>query len=115
MATQAEIDKVRLYLDDNDAERDFSNSEIESFIDENNSVNYALLELAKILKVRLRKEILEGETTGSEDTKLASLKSRLDLINDIIAEFQDKWDGENDNTTGRYIASVKPTVAGGDV
>ena len=115
MATQAEINEVRLYINDDTVNRDFTNDQISILIDKNNSVNYAILELFKILKARLRKELLESDTTGTEDTKVASLKSKLDLMNDLINEYQEKWDAENNNTTGAYISSTRPTISGGDV
>jgi hypothetical protein len=116
MATAAQIEEVRLYIHDIDSSNyDFIDSIINTFINKENSINYACLELLKILKTRLRKELLESDTSGTERTDLASLKDRLELLNDLIDEFQEKWDSENNNTTGVYIATTKPIIAGGDV
>jgi len=114
MATAAEIIKVRLYIDDAGSD-DFTDAQIALFIDEGSSVYYAVIELSKILKMRLRKELLEADTTGTESTKLASLRSRADLLDSLIKDFEKKLEEENGTETGRYIASVKPTIAGGDV
>ena len=85
------------------------------FIDEKNSINYAKIKCLEILKVRLRKEILEGDDTGTESTKIASLKSRIDLLNNLIDDYNDKYDEENNNNTGRYVKTNRPVIARGDI
>lgn len=115
MATQEQIDKVRLYINDDDSERDFTNQQISDLIDENNSLNYATYRLCDILIARLRKELLEQTRTAEETETLASLKDRIELLKYIRDDYKELYKDENDNTTGRYIASIKPTVAGGDI
>ena len=115
MATALQVQTVRLYLNDDDSSNyDFTDVQITAFIDAD-SVNYAILELAKILRVRLRKELLEKSDTGIESESLAPLRDRLALMESLIEEFQKKLDIENDNTTGVYISTIKPTIGGGDV
>ena len=108
------INAIRFIIDDKESE-DFSDSEIQYFLDQENSVNYAVYNLAMVLITKLRKQLLESDDTGAEQTKIASLRSRLDLLKTIYEDYKEKYEDEDDNTTGLYISSVKPTIAGGDV
>lgn len=108
------IEAIRFIIGDKNSE-DFSDDEIQYFLDMNNNVNYAVMELCKILINRLRKELLESDTTATEKTDLAPLRDRLKLLQEILDEYKEKWEAENNNTTGRYIATTKPTIAGGDI
>jgi len=116
MATAAEITKVRLYIDDTDSsDYDFTDPIVGDFVDENNSVWYAIKELLKILRIRLRKELLKKESTGTESSEIASMKERMDLLNNSIAEAEKEYADEQGTGTGCFINTVKPTIAGGDV
>lgn len=114
MATAAQIAKVRLYIDDKNAD-DFSDTEITNFIDEKNSVNYAVKELLLILITRLRNQLMESDTTGAEKTDLAPLRDRLKMLQSLLEEFKAKYEEEINTSTGLYISTVKPTIAGGDI
>jgi hypothetical protein len=112
--TQAQINIIRLKIDDKD-HSDFSNSEIELFWDQDNSVNYVIYNLAEVLITRLRKQLLESDTSGEEVTKLADLRSRLKLLETVKEMYEDKYNAETNENSGVYISSTKPTIAGGDV
>lgn len=114
MATAQEVKIVRLNIDDLDVE-DFDDSIIVYFIDQENSVNYASWKLCEILLVRLRKEILKRDTTGAESTEFVDLKTRIDLLEDLAEKFKNDYDSEYGLSTGRFLESTKPTIAGGDV
>jgi len=109
------IDKIRLVIADKD-KSDFHDSEIIEFYTEGgNSINYTVCRLTKILMMRLRKQILESSDTGSEKEKLASLNDRMKLLKEIYNNYKSYLEAENNNSTGIYIETTKPTIAGGDV
>ena len=109
------IDKIRLIIADKD-KSDFHDSEITHFYTEGeNSVNYAVYRLTKILMMRLRKQILESSDTGIEKEKLASLYDRMRLLKEIYDNYKSYYESETGSKTGLYIATTKPTIAGGDI
>ena len=97
MATQAQIDKVRFYINDDGLIRDFTNQQISDLIDEKNSINYAVYNLALILITRLRKELLVSDTTGAEKTDLAPLRERLTVLKSIYDDYKELYENENNN------------------
>lgn len=109
------IDKIRLIIADKD-KSDFHDSEITHFYTEGeNSVNYAVYRLTKILMMRLRKQLLIKSDTGAESEALAPLRDRLEILNEIYDNYKSYYESETGNKTGLYIATTKPTIAGGDV
>lgn len=109
------INKIRLLIADKDAS-EFHDSEITEFYTEGgNSINYAVYRLAKILISRLRKDILQKSDTGIESETLATLRDRLEVLKEIYNNYKSLYAAENNNSTGIYIATAKPTIAGGDI
>lgn len=108
------IEVIRLIIDDKDSD-DFSDNEIQYFLTQVNSVNYAVYNLCEILIMRLRKELLESDTTGAEKTDLAPLRDRLKLLENMRDEYKNKYETEIGNSTGLYINTEKPTIAGGNI
>ena len=114
MATISEVLQVRLNINDED-ETEFTDAQIQAFIDENSSVNYASWKLIEILIVRLRKEILKRDTTGAESTEFVSLKERVDLLKELAAQYKEDYQDETGTGRGRFISTTRPDIAGGDV
>ena len=109
------IDKIRLIIADKD-NSDFHDSEITHFYTEGgNSVNYAICRLTKILMMRLRKQLLIKSDTGAESEALAPLRDRLEILNEIYDNYKSYYESETGSKTGLYIATTKPTIAGGDI
>jgi hypothetical protein len=107
------LQEIRLIIADKDGE-EFQDSEIMYYYNVHNSINFAVYKLIGILIFRLRKQLLESDTTGTEKTDLAPLRDRLKLLENLKNEYKSLYDSENDNSCGRYISTVKPTIAGGD-
>jgi len=114
MATAVEIELVRLNIADEDS-IDFTDTQIEYFIDLKSSVNYASYQLIMRLIPKLRKQLLEKDDTGEEIVALAPVRDRLNLLLSMRDMFKDEYESEKNNTTGKYIASTPPTIAGGDI
>lgn len=112
--TESQITIIRLRIDDKVSE-DFSDTEINIFWNEVNSMNYVLYNLFEILITRLRRELLEKDGTGAESTTIASLKSRMELLQSLYDLYKEKYEAEIGMNTGRYMQSTKPTIAGGDI
>lgn len=112
MATAEQIIEVRLNIDDLDS-NDFDDTTISNLIDQNNSVNYASYKCIEILIVRLRKKILKSDTTGVEKTDFHSLREQLEILQYIADEYKEKYEDEIENSTGKYISTVKPCI--GDI
>lgn len=112
MATIEQLDQVRLNIDDK-TDADFTQAEKELYIDEKDSVNWASWQLINILIVRLRKEILKEDRTGSESTEFHDLDKRLELLEAIAKKYKDAYNSEIGNSTGKYYTSETPVVAGG--
>jgi hypothetical protein len=108
------LEEVRFIIDDKN-KNDFSDAEINHFFNQVNSVNYVVYKLCNILIIKLRNQLLEADTTGTEDTRLASLTSRMRVLQAIQNEYKELYENEDSNDTGRYISTVKPTIAGGDI
>lgn len=108
------IEAIRLIIDDKNS-NDFTNAEIQYFLNQVNSVNYAVYNLAKILITKLRNQLLVSDTTGTEKTDLAPLRERLAVLKSTYEDYKELYENENNNTTGIYISTKKPTIAGGDI
>ena len=65
--------------------------------------------------MRLRKQILIKSDTGIESETLVSLRDRLTVLKEIYLNYKAYYEAESNNSTGIYIATTKPVVAGGDV
>lgn len=115
MATPAQILLVRIQIDDNEIPYEFTDSIIELFIDEGNSTNYACYKLIDILLIKLRKQLLESDSTGTERNDFSDLDSRRKLLESMRDKYKDDFNTEAGTGTGIYISSVKPTIAGNDV
>lgn len=113
MATQEQIDLVRLNIADEDG-TDFTDAQITYFIDLQDSVNYASYQLIQRLIPKLRKQLLEKDTTGVEGTSLAPVRDRLELLKESLKIYKDAYNEESGGA-GIYIETVAPTIAGGDI
>ena len=108
-----DIEAIRMIIDDKDSV-DFTNAEIQFFLDQVNSINCAVYNLARILITKLRKQLLESDTTGAEKTDIASLRDRLAVLESTYKDYKDLYNSEINNNSGLYISTVKPTICGGD-
>ena len=112
----SKVNEVNLYIGDpvNSANNnDFSDEIISDYIDFKDSVIYATYKLIDILIIRLRKEILKQDDTGTEKSVFFDLSQRLEVLKNVRDKYKHEYDTEIGNTTGRMINSVKPVVAGG--
>ena len=116
MATAAQIEIVRLNLNDEDAtDYDFTDTQIEYYIDLKDNVNYATYQLAQILIGKLRKDTVKKNASGEESTEFVDLMTRIKLLEGIRTWYAAEYSADIGNGTGLYIATTKPTIAGGDV
>lgn len=107
------LEKVRLIIDDKSG-FEFTDAEINHFFSEVNSVNYVVYNLIGIIIIRLRKQLLESDNTGAEQTGLSPLRDRLSVLKNMYDKYKDLYENESGESYGKYISSVKPSVAGGD-
>lgn len=114
MATISQITQVRLNINDED-KTEFNDAQIEAYIDDGDSVNYASWKLINILVMRLRKETLKKDTTGAESTEFQSLNDRRKLLESLAGEYKAAYKSETGYNTGRFISSTRPDIAGGDI
>ena len=111
MATVQQIDDVKLNIDNGDQ---FTDAQIESKIDVHDSVNWASWQLIDIMIVRLStSKDLKKDVTGLESTEFHSIKDQLDILQASSKKYKDAYNAEIGNSTGKYIATNKPCVAGG--
>lgn len=116
MATGQEILLVRRQIDDNNIESyTFSNQIIRAYIDEKSSINYASYMLLDILIIQLRKQLLEDDETGTERNKFATVTARKNLLESQRDKYKEAYNEESGGGSGRFIATTRPTIAGGDV
>lgn len=113
MATPDQIAQVRLNIDDRIIPYEFDDTLIESFIDEKDSISYATYKLIDILIIRLRKEIIKADTSGSEKTDFQSLQDRLEILEYQRNKYKHDYESEQLNTSGKYVDTIKPIIAGG--
>lgn len=114
MATADQITLVRLNIADKDS-NDFTDVEIEYYIDLKNSVSYASYRLIILLIPKLRNQLLEKNVSGEDAETLAPLKIRLELLLAMKDIYEADYNAEIGNDTGIYIATTAPTIAGGDI
>lgn len=111
------VDEIEIYEGDPvftfATQNDFSDQIISDYIDMEDSVNYASWKLINLLIVRLRKEILKDDRTGSEATEFHDLDKRMELLEAISKKYKEAYNAEIGNATGKYYAAQTPIVAGG--
>ncbi len=110
------VDDVNLYIGDPVNfvnSNDFSDEIISDYIDFKDSVIYATYKLIDVLIIRLRKEILKQDDSGTEKSVFFDLTQRLQILENVRGKYEHEYNSEIGNTTGRMINSVKPVVAGG--
>lgn len=114
-ATALDIEIIRLNIDDPNYEDFTDDKYVNYYYDQKNSIAYASWKLTEVLLVRLRKEILKKDDTGSETTEFVALKDRIDLLKETAKKYKDEYEAETGAGSGQYINTVKPVIAGGDV
>jgi hypothetical protein len=108
-------DDIKSYIGEHVEERqdnvDFSDEIIENYIELRDSVVFASYKLIDILIMRLNRDIIKIDDTGSESNEFQSLKDRLAILENQRDKYKYEYDSGQGNTTGKFVDTVKP--AGG--